>query len=228
MGAYIIKTYKPAFTTLHLACTDHYEHEEGREGHLVRKAVAGADRGLGTIIEALERAGIMDSTVIIVTGDHGFVDIKTSFQPNVLLAQQGLIKDIKKDDWKAQFHTSGGSAFLHLKDKSDQQTLNQVRQLLNNLPAEQKKLFKIIERKQLDEIGGGTTGAIVKPAKGGTHGFYPDFKEIQTGFVAFGPGLAKGTIINEMNLTDVAPIVAQLLGLEFTPSKVPAGILKKN
>lgn len=246
MGAYIIKTYKPVFTTLHLACTDHYEHEQGREGHLVRKAVAGADRGLGTIIEALERAGIMDSTVIIVTGDHGFLDIKTSFQPNVLLAQQGLIKDIKKDNWKAQFHTSGGSAFLHLKDKSDIQTLNQVRQLLNNLPSEQKKLFKIIERKQLDAIGadpnaalaitmlnnatvgGGTTGALVKPAKGGTHGYYPDFKEIQTGFVAYGPGLAKGAVINEMNLTDVAPIIAQLLGLEFTPSKIPAGILKKN
>lgn len=246
MGAYIIKTYKPAFTALHLACTDHYEHAQGREGYLVRKAVAGADRALGTIIESLERAGIQDSTVIIVTGDHGFVDIKTSFQPNVILAQNGIMKDIKKDDWKAQFHTSGGSAFLHLKDKSDVQSLNQVRQLLNNLPAEQKKLFKIIERKQLDEIGadpnaalaitalnnatigGATTGAIVKPAKGGTHGYYPDFKEIQTGFVAYGPGVAKGAIINEMNLTDVAPIIAQLLGLDFNASKAPAGILKMN
>jgi len=246
MGAYIIKTYKPAFTTLHLACTDHYEHAEGREGHLVRKAVAGADRGIGTILEALERAGIQDSTVIIVTGDHGFVDIKTSFQPNVILAQNGLMKDIKKDDWKAQFHAVGGSAFLHLKDKNDVQTLNQVRQLLNSLPTEQKKLFRIIERRQLDAIGadpnaalaitalnnttigGATTGAIVKPAKGGTHGYYPDFKEIQTGFVAYGPGIAKGAIINEMNLTDVAPVISQLLGLDFTTVKAPAGILKNN
>jgi predicted AlkP superfamily pyrophosphatase or phosphodiesterase len=245
MGAYILKTYKPAFTTLHLACTDHYEHEQGRDGYLVRKAVAGADRGIGTILEALERAGMHDSTVVIVTGDHGFVDIKTSFQPNVLLVQAGLIKDIKKDDWKAQFHSSGGSAFLHLKDKADVQTLDQVRQLLNSLPQEQKQLFKIIERKQLDAIGadpnaalaitgmnnatigGGLTGAVVKTAKGGTHGFYPDFKEIQTGFVAFGPGLSKGVVINEMNLTDIAPVVAQLLGLDFQAGKVPVGILKK-
>lgn len=247
MGAYIIKTYKPALTALHLACTDHYEHAQGRDGFLVRKSVAGADRALGTIIEALERAGIKDSTAIIVTGDHGFVNINASFNPNVLLAQNGLIKDIKKDDWKAQFHSTGGSAFLHLKDKNDVQTLNQVRQLLNSLPAEQKKLFKIIERKQLDQIGadphaalaitglsnatigGAVTGAVVKPAKGGTHGYYPDFKEIQTGFVAYGPGLSKGVIINEMNLTDVAPVIAQLLGLDFTtPTKAPAGILKKN
>lgn len=247
MGAYIIKTYKPAFTALHLACTDHYEHVQGRDGYLVRRAVAGADRALGTIIEALERAGIKDSTAIIVTGDHGFVNINTAFSPNVLLAQNGFMKDIRKDDWKAQFHAAGGSAFLHLKDKKDEQTLNQVRELLNSLPQEQKKLFKIIERKQLDQvgadphaalaiaavgnvtIGGGATGAVVKPARGGTHGYYPDFKEIQTGFVAYGPGLSKGVIINEMNLTDIAPVVAQLLGLDFTTiSKAPAGILKKN
>ncbi len=184
MGAYMLKTYKPAFTALHLACTDHYEHEQGRDGYLVRKAVAGADRGIGTILEALVRAGMQDSTVVIVTGDHGFVDIKTSFQPNVVLVQAGIIKDIKKDDWKAQFHSAGGSAFLHLKDKGDVQTLNQVRQLLNSLPQEQKQLFKIIERKQLDEIGadpnaafaitgmnnttigGGLTGGVVKTAKG--------------------------------------------------------------
>lgn len=246
MGAYMIKTYKPALTTLHLACTDHYEHVEGRDGLLVRKAVAGADRALGALFEAIERAGIKDSTVVIVTGDHGFVDIKTAFYPNVLLAQNGLIKDSKKGDWKAQFLSMGGSAFLHLKEAGDVQTLNQVKQLLNNLPADQKKLFKIIERKQLDQagadphaalaiaalhnatIGGATTGAIIRPAKGGAHGYYPDFKEIQTGFVAFGPGLAKGAIINELNLTDIAPIIARLLNLDFKAGKLPAGILGKN
>jgi hypothetical protein len=113
-----------------------------------------------------------------------------------------LIKDAKKGDWKAQFYASGGSAFLHLKDKGDEQTLNQVKQLLSNLPADQKKLFRVIDRKQLDAIGAdpyaalalavannvaidaAVTGRVVRSAKGGTHGYYPDFKEIQTGFVA--------------------------------------------
>jgi predicted AlkP superfamily phosphohydrolase/phosphomutase len=244
MGAYIIKTYKPAFTVLHLACVDHYEHAQGRDGYLVRKAVAGADRSLGTIFEAIERAGIKDSTTVIVTGDHGFVNISTSINPNILLAKAGLLKDAKKGDWKAQFYAGGGSAFLHLKDKADEQTLNQVKQLLNNLPPEQKKLFKIIDRKQLDAIGadpnaalalaaakdvtigGAVTGQLIRPAKGGTHGYYPDFKEIQTGFVAWGAGINKGVVINEMNLMDVAPIVARLLGLEFGEGKVVEGILK--
>jgi predicted AlkP superfamily pyrophosphatase or phosphodiesterase len=246
MGAYIIAKYKPALTTLHLACTDHYEHMEGRDGLLVRKAVAGADRAIGTILEALIRAGIKDSTVIIITGDHGFVNINQSFSPNVLLAAAGLITDIDSGNWKARFHTAGGSAFLHLKDKNDRQSLEKVKQLLSQLPGDQQKMYTVIDRKQLDvvgadpnaalalaaapgvTIGGAVKGAVVKAAKGGTHGYYPNFHEIQTGFVAYGPGIASGVTVKEMDLTDIAPVIARLLGLPFTTAEghIPAGILK--
>ncbi|RFS20146.1 alkaline phosphatase family protein [Chitinophaga silvatica] len=246
MGAYMITRYKPTFTTLHLACTDHYEHMQGRDGYLVRKAITGADRAIGTILDALVRAGIKDSTTVIITGDHGFVDINTAFAPNVLLAKAGLMNNVGKGDWKAQFHSAGGAAFLHLKDPKDQTTLKAVEQLLANLPAEQKKLFKIVSKKQLDEAGadpnaalalaatpgttisGSANGEVVKPAKGGTHGFYPDFKEIQTGFIAYGAGIIKKSTIKEMQLIDVAPIIATLLSLDFKTAegKVPAGILK--
>ncbi|QHS58556.1 alkaline phosphatase family protein [Chitinophaga agri] len=245
MGAYMITKYKPAFTTLHLACTDHYEHMQGRDGLLVRKAVAGADRAIGTILEALIRAGIKDSTAIIVTGDHGFVDIRQSFSPNVLLVEAGLIKNIDKGDWKARFHTSGGSAFLHLKDRNDTQSLEKVKEILAHLPAEQQQMFKVIDRKQLEAvgadpnaalalaaakgvtIGGGVKGALIKDAKGGTHGYYPDFKEIQTGFVAYGPGIAQGKNLKDIDLTDIAPVIAKLLGLKLdTDGHIPAGLLK--
>lgn len=245
MGAYLITRYKPAFTTLHLPCTDHYEHREGRDGLLVRKAVAGADRAIGTIFEALIRAGIQDSTVVIVTGDHGFVNISQTFSPNILLKEAGLITDIDSGNWKARFHASGGSAFLHLKDKKDKQSLEKVKEILAKLPADQQQMFKVLDRKQLDAIGadpnavlalaatpgvtigGAVKGALVKEAKGGTHGYYPDFKDIQTGFVAYGPGIAKGKIVKEMSLTDIAPLVAKLLGIKFdSDGHIPAGILK--
>lgn len=246
IGAYLIQQYKPAFTTLHLACTDHYEHEEGRDGFKVRKAVAGADRAIGTVLEALKRAGIADSTTIIVTGDHGFVNISKTFCPNVILAQHGLLTNAKEGDWKAQFHTSGGSAFLMLKDPEDVATLHKVQELLKALPAEQQAMFKIIDRKQLNAIGadphaalalaaakgvtigGAVKGEVVKAAKGGTHGFFPDFAEIRTGFVAYGVGISKGAHVKEMSVIDVAPLIAQLLGVSLpdVDGKIPAGISK--
>lgn len=235
MAGYIIKKYKPNFMAVHLACTDHYEHENGREHYMVKASVAGADRGIKTMLEALNRAKIADSTLVIVLGDHGFENIYRSFNPNYLLKQAGLITDIKTGKWKAQFHTSGGSAFLQLKDKNDKATLKKVETLLQSQPDSLKKYFALLDKAKLNAVGadpnvplaltglnGTTFGSksekLIEPYKKikGTHGFYPDHKEIQTGFVAFGPGLKKGVMIPLMNMTDIAPLISKLAGLNMT------------
>ncbi len=245
MASYIIKKDKPNLMLIHFFGIDHFEHEEGRDGQKVRNAVYVADLGIGMIINALKDAGIWNETVLIVTGDHGFNNVTTSVNPNVWLMKAGLITDVKKDDWKAQFNSVGGSTYLYLKDKNDKQTLSNVIEILFNLPDEQKKLFRIINRNQLNAIGanpevalalssmnggsfgGAFTGDAVKPGKGGSHGSFPDTHEIQTGFVAYGPGIKKGGVIPVMNLRDIAPIIAKLLGFPFPSAdgKIPAGLL---
>ena len=57
---------------------------------------------------------------------------------------------------------------------------------------------------------------------GGAHGYYPDFEEINTGFIAYGPDINKNKVIGMMGIKDVAPLIAQLLGLSF---KSPDGLL---
>jgi predicted AlkP superfamily pyrophosphatase or phosphodiesterase len=236
MSCYLIRQYKPSFLAVHLVTVDHFEHEQGRDGDKVRAAVAGVDRAVKSIREAVAKAGIQDKTTIIVTGDHGFVDIHSSLSPNVLLAKAGLYDPQKPGNWKAYFHPSGGGAFLQLKDKNDTQTKEKVLQLLKNLPPQQQKTFIVKSREELDAIGadptaafglaaqqgytfGATaTGDFIRASKGGTHGFYPDFKEIQTGFVAFGNGIKKGVVIPQMGLVDIAPLISKLLNLDL-----PAG-----
>jgi hypothetical protein len=44
---------------------------------------------------------------------------------------------------EAQLWTVGGSAYLYLKDKNDTKTLEQVKKILNDLPEDQKKYFRI-------------------------------------------------------------------------------------
>lgn len=247
IASYVIRKDKPELMTIHFFSVDHFEHMQGREGPLVKVAVAEADSSVGIIVNALKEAGIWNNTVLIVTGDHGFVDVKTNVNPNVWLVKAGLITDVKKDEWKAQFNSVGGSSYLYLKDPNDHKTLEQVKQLLADLPASEKKLFRIIDRHMLDKVGanpevplalsgenGGSlgnamTGDAVKPGHGGTHGYYPDFREIRTGFVAHGPGIKKGGVIPEMNVRDIAPAVARLLNLSFPSAegKIPAGLLAK-
>lgn len=232
-SSYIIRKYKPSFLAVHLVAVDHFEHEEGRDGDKVRAALTSVDRGIKAILEAIDKAGISDKTTVIVTGDHGFVDIHSSIAPNTLLTQAGLYDPKNTSAWKAYFHASGGSAFLHLKDKNDKPTLEKVKQLLANLPVSQQNMFGIKDRAALDAVGAdpnaalalaprqgftisnAATGDFIRAASGGTHGFFPDFKEIQTGFVAFGKGIKKGAVIPEMGLQDIAPLIAHLLHIDF-------------
>jgi predicted AlkP superfamily pyrophosphatase or phosphodiesterase len=241
MASYLIETYKPQFTTVHLVCVDHFAHNDGRDSENVRKAVAGVDNAIGRIIESVERAGIKDSTSFLIVGDHGFVDIHTTIAPNVWLEKAGLIEKAEnRGNWKAAFHSSGGSAFLHLKTKGDTKTLQQVQVILQNLPDNEKKLFRIVSPEEMKKIGAdpnvilaispieGVTisasadGAAVRAGSGGTHGFYPDFKNIQTGFIGAGAGFQRGKVIPLMGLEDIAPLVSALLDISL---KAPDGAL---
>lgn len=246
IAAYVIKEAQPNLMTVHLFSVDHSEHMEGRDGPMVREAIADADSAVAIIINSLQQQNIWDSTVLIVAGDHGFVNVTKRLNLNVWLAQTGLINNLKTNDWKAQFFSVTGSAYLYLKDKNDSKTLNQVKSILNNLPDSVKHYFRVIDREQIAAVGGNpdvalalsgtnggsfgsaSVGAAIEPGKGGAHGYYPDFKEIQTGFIAVGPAIKQGSVIEQMNLKDIAPVVCRLLGLQMPTAegKVPDGLLK--
>jgi arylsulfatase A-like enzyme len=242
IAAYVIAKARPNLMTIHLFSVDHNEHMQGREGDRVRAAVRGADSAVGIIRDALKSAGIWDSTVLIVTGDHGFMTVTRQVNPNVWLKEAGLITDLRQGQWRAMFYSVGGSSYLYVKDR---EALASVGRILRELPDTVKRYVRIIDRKQLDKIGGNpevalalsglngaafgnaTQGPAVRPGHGGQHGYYPDFYEIRTGYVIHGPGIRKGAVIKEMDQRDQAAIVARLLGLDFPSAdgKVPKGLL---
>jgi len=241
IAAYVIAKAKPNLMTVHLFSVDHNEHMQGREGEQVRAAVRGADSAVGIIVDALKTAGIWDSTVLIVTGDHGFMTVTKQLEPNVWLRQAGLITDLKQGQWRAMFYSVGGSSYLYVKDR---EALSSVERMLRELPDSVRSDLRVIDKKQLDKIGGnpevalalsGLNGAAfgnavdgpaVRPGHGGQHGYFPDFYEIRTGWVAHGPGIRKGAVVKEMDQRDQAAIVARLLGLDLpVDGKVPKGLL---
>lgn len=246
MANYIIKTHKPKLTAVHYLGADHTQHDHGRDAREVKRAVAVIDSMIGTLIKTVEDAGLKNSTAIIITGDHGHVDTETMFAPNVHLAQHNLISNAQ--NWKALFQPAGGGAFLYLKDKNDIQTLEKVKKILAGLPQNQKALFRVVERKELDKIGADPDAALALAMSKGTvalkdfqgeplrkrkkdgsaHGYYPDFHEIHTGFIAAGAGINQKGRISIMNLTDIMPLISQLLGLKFDApdGKLTPGILK--
>jgi lysophospholipase L1-like esterase len=146
---------------------------------------------------------------------------------------------------------------------SSKAILKAVADSLNQLPADERKLFRIVDRKELDRMGAdsaailalaATPGLVfsgaVKPAgavnngpgtaiqqnplegifypvHGGHHGYDPELLCMYTGFIAAGTGIRKGGHINDLCVTDIAPLVAKLLGVKFAApdGKLVPGIL---
>lgn len=231
MANYLMNTYRPNLMTIHLITTDYAQHATGLKSDWVSAAVGGADHAVGLILENLQRNNLMDSTTVIVCGDHGFVNFDRCIVPNVWLVQEGLLSEQPGGAWKACFHGAGAMAFLYLKDAGDRATLQQIRAKLNSLPAATRALFRIVERDELDTVGcdpkvalalepvkgvavtTARTGTDVVAKSGGKHGYLSGIDP--TTLVAFGCGIPKGRVEKVMNQTDIAPFVMQLLGVDF-------------
>lgn len=233
MAAYILRKYKPEFLSIHIVGVDGAQHREGRSGVGVSKALASADHAVSNIVDGLIKAGIKDSTTIIITGDHGFVDVKQVLSPNVWLKELGIDSRVGTEEPVAKFQSTSGGAFFHLKDQQNAKLLAQVRKKLDGLPEQYKSLFRIVERAELNAIGADPhasfalaamngvafqdkdSGPVLGSAKRGAHGYFPDFPEIQTGFIAVGTGIEKEQLVEGIALEDIAPTVAALLGIQF-------------
>lgn len=229
-AAYVFSKYKPHLLYVHLIQADAVQHEYGRDAEETKRAVRKVDQNVARIRRAVEKAGLADRTVLVVVGDHGFSDVQESIAPNTLLAAAGLIdlEGSKVVGWRALGHSSGGSMAVYAKDQA---SALRAREVLEKASA---GYYSIMDRKALDELGfnpraafaleardgvsfsGSARGEFAghKPGSKGQHGFLPTKPQMATGFLAAGPGIRPGPI-ERMELVDVAPSVARLLGFEM-------------
>ncbi|HEX6837914.1 MAG TPA: alkaline phosphatase family protein [Polyangia bacterium] len=70
-AASYLTTEKPALAFVHFADPDEAGHAKGWMSSAQQKAISHSDQCLGIIYEALERSGLVDDTLIIVSADHG-------------------------------------------------------------------------------------------------------------------------------------------------------------
>jgi predicted AlkP superfamily pyrophosphatase or phosphodiesterase len=245
IAAYIFKTRRPALLAVHFAGIEFQEHAYGRNADSVKLAVAWADRIIGELLEDLHWNVLQDSTAVIIVGDHGFSMVNMVFRPNMLIR-----------DAQARFVTSGGAAFLYrytgTRKEDIPSLIKAVTASLDGLPSEKRRLFKVLDRRELDRMGADSAILMALAAKpgmifseavnksqstlaqqssadgifmathGGNHGYDSSLADMHAGFIAEGAGIQKGAHIAELCVTDIAPLVARLLGIEF---KTPDGKL---
>lgn len=234
MAEYVLARYRPTLMAVHLVSADGAQHDHGRDSPELRRAVALADGVVSRLVESARRAGILERTAFVITGDHGFLEYDTVLAPNVWLVEAGLRTADWNwgESWKATFYGGGGSIFLRLADPGDKDALTAARRVLEGLPEAQRRRFRVVERAELDALGADPGAALalaaepgsyftsaaggpaVREHEGAGHGFLPDVSpQLLTGLVAWGAGVRGGVEVERAELTDIASLVSALLGL---------------
>jgi predicted AlkP superfamily pyrophosphatase or phosphodiesterase len=233
IACYTIETMKPNLLLLHLAMVDHEEHEHGPFSPEANAAIENADAQVARVIASARKAGIWDSTVVVLVSDHGFAAVTQEFRPGVLLHDHGLITldaRNRSTDWKASLISDGGSAYIYLHDQIDDQTRRAVRDIVQPLAGApgggirrvaghdeilamggDPEAFLAIEAADGFLFTGDYTGKLTGPSsRGGTHGYFPDRPEMRSSLLVYGPAIGPGKIENA-RLIDVGPTVASWL-----------------
>ncbi|MBS1984795.1 MAG: alkaline phosphatase family protein [Bdellovibrionales bacterium] len=236
----IMDKHNPDLLIAHLSNVDHVEHEVGRDAAETVEAVKLADAQIARIAEKVD----FKTTCLFIVGDHGFQDYTKTININALFLKNGWLTVDKKGritDWKVIGHQGGGQAAIYVKDKSlepavwkaltDNASAGYIALSRSDLQVTQSypDAFAAVSAKDGFSIGSSASRDFVEtlPSTRGTHGYLPLNPQLRTGFIAVCPsnsGKQQQTPGKqqtefqpgpEMHLIDVAPTIANALGLSM-------------
>ncbi len=232
-AAYTIKRKMPNLLLVHLIDLDDAKHENGTNSVEVEEAIIRMDRRLGDIIDAVNIAGIMDETVFLVLGDHGQINVKYKVKLNKLFKDKGLIYEENGEmKWRAYLQSTGGSAYLYIKEndiEAEELALSIINKAISDNCYGIEGLYDesinpeakyMLEAKRGYSFDDGITGEVLtsleeKNIKYATHGYSPNKDGYKCNLIISGNCIKKGYPIGEVDMVDIAPTIASILGVDF-------------
>jgi predicted AlkP superfamily pyrophosphatase or phosphodiesterase len=230
----LLETRRPNLFTLHLIALDHSQHEAGPWSPETLAVLERLDTIVGRLREAAERLSPGRAWVGVVS-DHGFarVDMQLNLFPAFRAADLFTTDGNGRiSDWKAIPWISGGSAAIVLKDPTDAATLAAVRGVLDRVAGDPANgIDRILDADQLHRRGGfppasflvglkpewqmgsSVSGPLLSKKPGGAHGHLPDLPDLRASFFLMGPGVPAGRALGIIDMRDIAPTLAHLLGV---------------
>jgi len=234
-----IKRRKPNLTMIHLIELDNAKHHHRIDGEEVKTALTRLDKRVGEIMKAVEEANIQDETVIMVLGDHGHINVDYMVHLNNLLKDKGLIYEEKgKMQWRAYLQRTGGKAYLHIKEGDTEAEQIALTTLNDAMATEKYGIEEIYDSSVLETLHGHKDIKYVVEAKVGyafedslkiptvenyidqgikfaTHGYSPEKPNYKCNFIVAGRDIKKGHDLGPIEMVDIAPTMAEILGLNF-------------
>lgn len=227
-AAHIIRQHKPNLLLFHLLNLDSTHHAYGPGSTASYAAIAYADTRVQQILDALQAAGLKDSSTVLVVSDHGFKRVKRNIRAEAVLKQAGIAADAIAE---------GGTAMVYGRAPA-QPPLAKVFDNIEGIervvepedygalglptPAQNKQApdLLLVAKDGYAFAGGSALPAVVDaPPGSGQHGYLNTDPEMDAIFIAWGRGIRPGAHVDRIANIDVAPTIAALLGLKFTDAE---------
>jgi predicted AlkP superfamily pyrophosphatase or phosphodiesterase len=234
-NVFILERKKPRFHLSYFGSLDEEEHKTGPYSAQTFAVLEKLDEVIGQVRAAAERIG-GGRAIICVVSDHGFKLTDKEVNLNSALREAGLIElneQGKVKSWRAFAWYGGGSAGIMLRDEADNEARKTAADVLNRLGGDVSSgVAKVVDRAGARAMGGfpdaafvvalrpgfrlgsklqGPVASAVRPA--GTHGYAPDVAEMNSSFFIAGPGIAAGRDLGQIDMRDIAPTLAALIGV---------------
>jgi predicted AlkP superfamily pyrophosphatase or phosphodiesterase len=237
----VIRERRPRLLALHLLNLDSTHHAHGPRTAPGYTAAALADAMVGRVLGAIGEAGIRDRTAVFVLADHGFAAVEKTLRPNVLLRREGLlsVEGNAIASARVQVVPEGGIGMVYL---TDPETAEADRATVRRLFGDAEGIAAVVEpgdfaryhlprpgdhpgmadlilaAKDGYAIAGAATGeefVVPNAATTGAHGYLSTEPKMNALFVASGSGIRAGVRPEAIDNVDVAPTVANLLGIRL-------------
>jgi hypothetical protein len=232
---------KPGFETVYLTGLDHIQHEFGPDTPQAHDALERIDAMVGKLAGAAVAAD--PATTIAIVSDHGFAPVSTDVNLFGAFLQAGLVtlEQGKVKSWEAEPWLAGGSAFVVLARPDDPALKARVAALLAMLKVNPAlHIAEIIDRAEIAKRGGGDAdyainfapgfeagrdpaAALISPSKSkGMHGYAASLPEMKSSFFMMGRAVRLKGDLGAIDMRQIAPTLAQLMGAELLSAEMPA------
>jgi predicted AlkP superfamily pyrophosphatase or phosphodiesterase len=236
-AARLLELKRPAFMTVYFASLDHIEHQFGPFSADANATLEQLDALVGAMRDV---AG--PGTVVAVVSDHGFVRISKDVNLLTEFVRAGLISvdDAGKvKSWQATGWGAGASGAVIVNADAPAGTKERVAALLDGLSKDPANgIQRVLGADEVKRLGGfpgaafvvglqpgysfgsRVTGPLVTESSlRGMHGYLPDLADMDSTFLIAGPGIPAGRSLGAIDMRDIAPTLASILGIRLTEAE---------
>ena len=229
---YLWNHFRPDLLMVHFVWYDSQAHAFGPASPEALTALESADQAIGKIRDAIFSD---PATTLVVLSDHGFVPVEKEAAPLVVFAEHGLFA--RGADGSVALRrlgavSAGGSLAVYWLEEPSADDRRRLTTALDRLRAT-GAVQEIVDWRQLaaleadpdallmieaapgfcfsDQLDGPVVSD--SPKDRGAHGYLPTHPGMEAMFTAVGMGIAPGKKLGRISLKQIAPTLAQVMGL---------------